>query len=45
MLADKVTPYQILLINNGLMFSPHMTWEQARAYIKSHPKFDKAAAL
>lgn len=42
----KLTDYQILLINNGLMFSPYMTPREAHAYIQSHPKFKyKAAAL
>jgi hypothetical protein len=41
-----VTDYQILLINNGLLLSPRMTREQAKAHIKSHPDFKyKAAAL
>jgi len=42
----KLTSYQILLINNGLMFSPYMTQREAHAYIKAHPRFRyKAAAL
>lgn len=41
-----MTDYYILLINNGLMFSPRMTQEQAKRYIKHHPYFAyKAAAL
>lgn len=42
----KLTEYQILLINNGLMFSPFMTQREAHDYIARHPKFTyKAAAL
>lgn len=40
-----LTEYEILLINNGLMFS-HMTRAQAKAYIDSRPDFlFKDAAL
>lgn len=41
-----MTDYQILLINNGLLFSPRMTRDEARRHIQTHPKFKyKAAAL
>lgn len=35
-----MSDYQILLINNGLLFSPHMTQAEAHAYIKAHPDFE-----
>lgn len=35
----KLTDYEILLVNNGLMLSPFMTRAEARAYIDCHPDF------
>ena len=38
-MRDYLTEYEILLVNNGLMFSWIMTKEEAHRYIQDHPKF------
>jgi len=41
-----MTNFSILLISNGLQFSPSMSREEARDYILAHPEFPyRMAAL
>ena len=36
---SHLTEFEVLLVNNGLMFSPLMSREEARHYIDTHPHF------